>query len=189
LAKSEIKSPTGESALILKIIIGVAVVIVAILVFAATRPSTFYVQRSADIKAKPEKIFALINDFHNWDSWSPNDMADSTIKRTYTGPASGQGAISDWDSSGRAGKGHMEIMESVPPTKISVMVDFAKPIKAHNLNEFTLEPAGDSTRVTWSIKGTNFYPMKVMGIFMNMENMFGKHFHTGLNNLKTIAEK
>ncbi|HEY3768193.1 MAG TPA: hypothetical protein VGN44_05940 [Candidatus Angelobacter sp.] len=83
----------------------------------------------------------------------------------------------------------MEILESAPPTKISVMVDFAKPIKAHNLNEFALEPAGDSTRVTWSIKGTNFYPMKVMGIFMNMENMFGKHFDAGLNNLKTIAEK
>jgi carbon monoxide dehydrogenase subunit G len=104
-------------------------------------------------------------------------------------PQSGTGAISDWDSSGRGGKGHMEILESAPPTKISVMVDFAKPIKAHNLNEFALEPAGDSTRVTWSIKGTNFYPMKVMGIFMNMENMFGKHFDAGLNNLKTIAEK
>jgi carbon monoxide dehydrogenase subunit G len=175
--------------LILKIIIGVAVVIVAVLVFAATRPGSFYVQRSAVIKAKPEKIFALINDFHNWDSWSPNDMNDSSIKRTYSGPASGTGAISDWDSSGRGGKGHMEILESAPPTKISVMVDFAKPIKAHNLNEFALEPAGDSTRVTWSIKGTNFYPMKVMGIFMNMENMFGKHFDEGLNNLKTIAEK
>ncbi|HEY3768192.1 MAG TPA: SRPBCC family protein [Candidatus Angelobacter sp.] len=73
--------------MILKIIIGVAVVIVAVLVFAATRPGSFYVQRSAVIKAKPEKIFALINDFHNWDSWSPNDMNDSSIKRTYSGPA------------------------------------------------------------------------------------------------------
>ena len=56
----------------LKTIALVIVVIVAgILIFAATKPDTFRVERAATIKAPPEKIFPLINDFKRWDAWSP----------------------------------------------------------------------------------------------------------------------
>jgi hypothetical protein len=51
----------------LKIIaIVIVVAIAAVLGFATTRPDTFHVQREIDIKAPPEKVFALINDFHRW---------------------------------------------------------------------------------------------------------------------------
>ncbi|HYE36772.1 hypothetical protein [Methylocaldum sp.] len=49
----------------------VVVLIVAVLVYAATRPDTFRVQRTTSIKAPPEKIFPLINDLHDWGAWSP----------------------------------------------------------------------------------------------------------------------
>lgn len=39
------------------IVVIVAVVIAGILIFAATKPDTFRVQRAARIKAPPEKIF------------------------------------------------------------------------------------------------------------------------------------
>jgi len=32
---------------------------------------TFSVRREIDIKSPPENIFPLINDFHQWKSWSP----------------------------------------------------------------------------------------------------------------------
>ena len=44
------------------IVVVVLVVVAGILIYAATRPDSFRVQRSASIKAPPEKIFALIND-------------------------------------------------------------------------------------------------------------------------------
>src|SRR5277367_1178400 len=100
--------------MILKIIIVVAVVIAAVLIFAATRPGTIRVQRSIEINAPPEKIFALINDFHNWSLWAPQDKEDPTMKRTFSGSADGAGAVSDWTSKGRAGRGRMSITESVP---------------------------------------------------------------------------
>ena len=81
----------------------------------------------------------------------------------------------------------MSIIESVPSTKISIETDFTKPFVAHNLNEFVLEPAGSATRVTWTLPGTNLYLMKIMGTFVNMDRMMGKHFETGLNNLKTMG--
>jgi uncharacterized protein YndB with AHSA1/START domain len=174
---------------IVKVSIIVAVLVAAVLAFAATKPSTLRVQRTATIKAPPEKIFALINDFRNWPRWAPQDKEDPTMRRTYSGPANGLGAVSEWNSSGSAGRGRMSIVESIAPTKVSVSVDWVKPFSTHNVNDFTLEPAGDSTKVTWSLQGTNLFVMKVMSVFVNMDRVVGKHFESGLNNLKTLAEQ
>jgi hypothetical protein len=174
--------------MILRLAAGVAVLVGVVLVFAATRPSTFRVQRSIEIGAPPATVFALINDFHNWSRWAPQDKEDSSMQRTYSGAASGKGAISDWHSSGSAGIGRMSIRESLPTTRISVKTDFVKPFEAHNMNDFVLEPAGDGTKVIWTMNGTNLYLMKVMGIFVNIDRVMGKHFEAGLHNLKTLAE-
>jgi uncharacterized protein YndB with AHSA1/START domain len=133
---------------ILRIVLVAGVLIVALLAFAATRPDIFQVQRSITIQAPPEKIFALINDFHRWPAWAPQDKEDPTMSRTYSGPSLGEGAVSEWTSAGSAGKGRMAIAESVPPRKVSVRVDFEKPFAVHNVNEFILEQAGSSTKVT-----------------------------------------
>lgn len=174
--------------MIFKILLVIAIPVALILLFAATRPDTLRVQRWLSIDAPSEKIFALIDDFHNWNRWAPQDKEDSTMKRTYSGPASGAGAISEWQSSGSAGAGRMSIAESVRPTRIVIQTDFVKPFEAHNVNEFILEPAGAATRVTWTMQGSNLYLMKVMGVFVNMDRMMGKHFETGLCNLKAMAE-
>ncbi len=177
----------------LKIVMIVAIAIAAILalvvIVAATRPNTFRVQRSVTIDAAPEKIFPLIDDFHNWSGWAPQDKEDLSLKRTYSGAAFGTGAVSDWDSTGNAGKGRMSIIESAPSTRVVVKVDFVKPFVAHNLNEFILQPTpGPATKVTWTMQGSNLYVMKLMSIFVNMDRVMGKHFESGLNNLKKAAE-
>ena len=175
--------------MILKIAIAVGGLIAAILIFAATKPHTFYIQRSATIKAPREKIFALIDDFHNWSKWAPQDREDPTVKRTYCGPSSGQGAVSEWNGSGSAGRGRMVIAESLPLQRISIKVDFVKPFESHTVNEFTLEPAGSSTTIRWSMQCKNLYMMKIMSVFINMDRMMGKHFETGLRNLQSVAEQ
>jgi uncharacterized protein YndB with AHSA1/START domain len=173
----------------LKVALVVIILIAAVLIIAASRPDTFTIQRSRTIQAPPEKIFALIDDFYNWNQWAPQDREDSTMKRTFSGPESGTGAVSEWKSSGSAGSGKMMIAESTAPRKISVKVDFARPFEAHNVNEFTLERSGTSTTVTWSMQGTNLFIMKLMGVAVSMDRMVGKHFDSGLDNLKATAEK
>jgi len=61
--------------------------------------------------------------------------------------------------------------------------------KGHNIAEFTLEPQGDSTNVTWIMRGPAPFISKVIQVFVSMDSMVGKDFDTGLANLKTIAEK
>jgi uncharacterized protein YndB with AHSA1/START domain len=174
------------------IVIGVVVLIVGILVFAATRPDTFRVQRSVSINAPPEKIFSAINDFHSWVAWSPYEKVDPALKRTYRGAANGKGAVYEWEGNNKVGKGRMEITETSPPSRVTIKLDFIKPFEGHNIAEFTLDTKGDSanvTNVTWAMHGPLPYVAKVMHIFLNMDRMVGKDFATGLANLRTIAEK
>jgi uncharacterized protein YndB with AHSA1/START domain len=167
----------------------IVVVVAVILITASTRPGTLRIERSVVIQAPAGKIFPLINDFHNWSQWAPQDKEDPTTRRTYSGPASGVGAAAEWTSSGIAGSGRMSITESAPPSRVAITVDFVKPFAAHNVNVFTLEPEGSSTKVIWSMQGTNRYFMKVMSIFVNMDRMMGRHFENGLENLKAAAER
>ena len=170
------------------IAIVVVVLIAAILVYAATKPDEFRVQRATSVKAPAEKIFALIDDFHRWDSWSPWEKMDPAMKRTYSGAANGKGAVYAWQGNSKVGEGRMEIADTSPPSKVTIKLDFIKPIEGHNTAEFTLEPRGDSTNVTWSMYGPSPYIAKIMGIFVSMDKMIGKEFETGLANLKTVAE-
>jgi len=174
--------------MIKKILAGVAVLFVGILIYGALKPGDFRVQRTATIQAPPEKIFPLINDFHNWPSWSPWEKLDPNMKRTLTGPPSGQGAAYDWDGN-KAGKGRMEITESLPSSKVGIKLDFIKPMEGHNAVEFTLQPNGNSTNVIWEMSGPLSYPGKVMTIFVSMDKLIGKDFDAGLANMKAAAEK
>jgi carbon monoxide dehydrogenase subunit G len=171
--------------MILRIVIVVVLLIAAVLAFAATKPKTFHLERSIVIQAKPEKIFALINDLHKWE-WS-EDQSKAGVQRTFSGPEMGVGAESEW--SGSNGKGSMRITESLANSKVAVAVDFVKPFVAQNINVFTLEPSENSTKVTWDFTGTNVYVLKVMSIFVSMDRIMGKHFETGLENLKSAAER
>ena len=173
------------------IIIGIAVVVLvaAALIHAATRPDSFRIERAASIKASPEKIFAYINDLHQWVSWSPWEKIDPALKREYSGAASGKGAAYAWEGNSKVGAGRMEVMETVPSSKITIKLDFLKPFEGHNTAEFTLERKGDATTVTWAMYGPSPYLSKVMGLFFSMDGMIGGQFEQGLANLKSIAEK
>ena len=172
-----------------KIAIVVVVAIAAFLAFAATKPDTFQVQRSTVIKAPPDKIFALIQDFHRWGVWSPYEKRDPDMKRTYGGPESGKGSMYAWEGNSKVGAGRMEILDATAPSKVTIKLDFIKPFEGHNTAEFTMIPQSDATNVTWAMYGPNPYIAKVMQSVFNMDEMIGKDFADGLANLKTAAEK
>jgi hypothetical protein len=172
----------------IKIILIVVVLVAALLTYAATKPDTFHVQRSANIKAPLEKIFALIEDLHSWSGWSSWKKMDPAMKRTYSGSANGKGAVYAWEGNNKVGEGRMEITDTSPPSKVTIKLDFIKPFEGHNIAEFLLDPKGDSTNVTWAMHGPTPYMAKVMHVFFNMDKMIGKEFEAGLANLKTIAE-
>jgi carbon monoxide dehydrogenase subunit G len=175
---------------ILKIAAGSVVLLVAaVLAFAATRPDSFSVRRAASIQAPPEKIFPLINDFSRWSAWSPYEKKDPAMKRSFSGPAAGKGAVYAWEGNGDVGQGRMEIADAVAPSRVTLKLDFVKPFEAHNRVDFTLEPKGGATEVTWAMDGPMPFISKVVTLFVDMDRMVGGDFEAGLANLKAIAEK
>jgi hypothetical protein len=167
------------------LVIGIAVV----LILAAMKPDQFRVQRSAAIKAPADKIFPLIADFKAWTAWSPYENKDPAMKRTYSAVTSGKGATYAWDGNNNVGAGDMLITDAPAPSKVALDLNMTKPMTAHNKVEFMLTPAGDSTTVTWMMRGEAPYFAKIIHVFFNMDKMVGGDFETGLAKLKTAAEK
>src|ERR1700721_3528347 len=103
--------------MVVKILLGVLILVAAALLFAVTKPSTFHIEKSVTIQARPEKVYAMIADFHNWPQWAPQDREDPTMQRTYSGARTGAGAVSDWASKATAGAGRMTIVAATCPSK------------------------------------------------------------------------
>ena len=172
-----------------KILLVLLVLLVAFLAYAATKPDAFRIERSIAIKAPPEKVHSLIDDFHRWGSWSPYEKLDPTMNRSFSGPARGKGSVYEWNGNMQAGAGRMEILDSSPSSGVTIKLDFKKPLEGHDTAEFRLVPRGDSTTVTWGMRGPNPYISKVMDAVFNMDRMVGGQFEDGLANLKAAAEK
>ena len=163
--------------------------IVIILILAAMKPDQFRVQRTTAIKAPPEKIFPLINDFKAWPAWSPYETKDPDMKRTYGPMTAGKGATYAWDGNSNVGAGNILITDAPAPSRVALDLNMTRPMTAHNKVEFTLVPAGDTTTVTWAMRGDTPYFAKVIHVFFNMDKMVGGDFETGLAKLKAAAEK
>ncbi len=168
--------------------------IAGVLIFAATKPDTFAVQRSAAIAAPPDKLFALINDLRTFNTWNPYTKKDANIKLTYSGPAAGPGARFDFAGNKEAGTGSIEVLQASAATQVAMQLVMVEPFPVNNRIEFTLAPqsntsgAAPATQVTWAMRGDSPYFAKVMQVFFSMDKMVGKDFEAGLANLKTLAE-
>lgn len=170
------------------VLTALALLPVILLIYAATRPNTFRVERSISIKASAEKVFPLINELPQWENWSPWKKVDPALKRNYSGPASGKGAACEWFGNKEVGQGRMEVTDSTSPDKVLIKIDILVPFEAHNSVEFTIAAQGDGTLVSHAMSGPNPLFARFMGIFFNVDKMIGKKFEEGLTNLKQLAE-
>jgi len=165
-----------------------AAIVAGLLAIAALQPDRFQVQRSTSIKASADAIFPLINDLRTFNTWNPFDKKDPDTKGSYSGPPSGKGASYAFESS-KAGTGSLEIIDAAPPSKIAMRLTMIKPIAVDNRVEFTLEPQGENTRVTWAMDGQVPLVGKVLHLIFNMDKMVGGDFEAGLADLKALTEK
>ena len=173
------------------ILLILAVLAVALLAWASTRPDTFRMERSIRIAAPIVQVAAEIDDFHKWSTWSPWEHIDPTMTRKFSGADAGVGAIYEWDSQGKAGAGRMEITEMRAGAErglIAIRLEFFKPWKATNTAEFLMTPTDAGTDLNWAMFGPSPFMSRLMGVFINFDKMVGKDFEAGLAALKRNAE-
>jgi len=171
-----------------KILAALGLLLVVFIIIVALQPSDFRIVRSAQVSAPPEAVFPLVNDFHQWQSWSPWAKLDPAAKNSFEGPAIGVGSVFKWSGNNEVGEGSMTIAESKPSELIRMRLDFVKPMAGTSLTEFTFRPEGNATTVTWSMTGQNNFIARAMCLVMNMDKMVGGQFEKGLASIKTLAE-
>ncbi len=166
----------------------VAAVIAVLLIYAAFKADSFRLARSAMVAAPPDKVFALINDLRQFNTWNPFAKMDPGVVMAYDSTSAGVGGAYHWQGD-KSGAGRMQIVESVPSQRVTAKLDFSKPFEAHNRVDFTIEPQGGGSAVTWAMSGPMPYLNRLMTIFFDMDKTVGKDFEAGLANLKAMAEK
>ena len=174
-----------------KILIAIGILVVAVaglLLYASiTQPDTFRVQRAMTINAPHEKVYGILTDLHRGVEWSPFEKG-KTMKKTFSGPATGTGSALEWEGGSDIGAGKLTIAQATP-SKITLNLDMTKPMTANNIVEYDLTSKGDATNVTWSMHGPMNIFSKVMCTFTSMDKMVGGTMEEGLSNLNTLAEK
>jgi hypothetical protein len=166
----------------------VAVVVIAFAGVVAMQPSEFRITRTASMSASPTAVFAQVNDFHNWETWSPWAKLDPAAKNSFAGPPAGAGAIFTWAGNDNVGEGRMTLTESRPAELIRIKLEFVKPFADTSDAEFTFKAAGDQTEVMWSMFGRKNFLSKAFCLFINMDKMVGGEFEKGLANMKSVVE-
>jgi uncharacterized protein YndB with AHSA1/START domain len=173
--------------IIVAILVAAAAVVLAL---AAAKPDSFRVERSVDIDAAPENVFAYLDDPRRQAEWSPWEKKDPAMKKTYSGAPKGVGAAYEWEGNRKVGAGRLEIVEVAAPAKVVMDLSFLRPMRARHVAQYEVAPRGDGAcTVSWSIRGAMPLPSKVMSVFMDMDRMIGREFESGLADLKRLAEK
>lgn len=164
-------------------------VILAVLVWAATRPSDFRVERRLLVQAPPEKVYALIEDVRRWPDWVTMEMKDPTLQRRYFGPARGAGSGFDWSGRPESGQGRTTITEAVAPRRVVLQVWVREPHEDKQTVEVNLRPGAGGTEVHWATYGALSYFMRVTTAFTSMEAVMAPELDRSLANLKALAER
>ena len=171
-----------------KILISFSIILILCAVFVALQPAHYRVERTTSISAPAVVVFTQVNDFHNWEGWSPWAKLDPAMKQTYEGPAAGTGAIYTWVGNNKVGEGRMTLIESRPSDLIRIKLEFVKPFPSTCATEFEFKPKGNQTAVTWNMTGENNFMAKAFCLFMNMDKTVGGDFEKGLARMKSVVE-
>jgi hypothetical protein len=174
--------------MIKKILIGAAVAVALVLVVAGFQSDEMKVTRSAVMSAPPPAVFKVVNDFRQWDGWSPWSKLDPAMTKSLEGPPEGVGAVYRWSGNSQVGEGTSRIVESRPPEFVRIRLDMVRPMAGSNDVQFTFAPEGAGTRVTWAMQGKKPYLAKLIGMFVDCEKMCGDQFDQGLTSLKAMVE-
>lgn len=153
---------------------------------------------SKDISATKEivinkpagEVFNYIKYLKNQQNYSKWATLDPDIKNEFRGTDGQPGFVNHWAGNKKVGEGEQEITGVEEGKALHTDLRFIKPFKSFAKAKMAVEAIDTgSTKVTWGFESKMNYPMNIMKLFMNMSEMVGKDFSTGLANLKALMEK
>ena len=171
-----------------RLVLLLLVLLVVLVIVGYMLPKERELERSVVIDASPEQVFSLINDFREFNRWSPWAQIDPEgTQYEFSGPPAGTGAIMSWTSEHpNVGSGTQKILESVPFEKIRTELRFGG-FETPAFATFTLQATDEGTEVTWAFESEmDGLIGRYMGLML--DKWVGADYERGLALLKELTE-
>ncbi len=174
-----------------KLLSFVAVIIAIPLIAAIFIEKSYKVEREIIVSQPKMMVFNYIKKLKNQDDFSKWAQIDPNMEKSYRGTDGEVGFIAAWHSENPdVGTGEQEIIAIKAGERIDFELRFIKPFEANEPAFMTTTAiAENQTKVTWGFSGHMDYPMNIMFLFIDFEQMIGDDLQTGLDNLKVILDK
>lgn len=174
-----------------RILFVIVLLIAAFFIAALFVDGDYTVERSVVINQPKEVVFDYVVHLKNQDEYAVWNQEDPEMKKNYFGKDGSVGFISSWESANKnVGKGEQEIKRIVPNERVDSELRMFEPFESTDQVYMTTKSDGvNSTQLTWGIKGEMKYPMNMLMLLMNMEEMLGEQLQEGLNNAKENLDR
>ena len=150
-------------------------------------PQEVTVARSPELDAPAAQIFPHVNSPKATEAWSPWLSLDPAPQVTYNDIPEGVGATMEWSSEDPAvGAGKMELIESIPDSKVVSALDFGEMGLANA--SYDLGEADGKTIVTWGLTADMGAGPVGRWMGLMMDRWVGADYEKGLANLKPLVE-
>lgn len=147
--------------------------------------SPYIVSQSIEIDAPQEKVFELVQDFKNWNTWSPWYKYQKDAENNLQGLGTKVGDIISW-AGDLIGDGELEHQEINSPNSILQHVRFTKPFKSTASVKFFFTQSKGKTTVTWEMHGG--FPRLLFFMKKQIVAMISQDYKRGLIMLKSLVE-
>ena len=173
-----------------KALIVLAIIVALPFIIALFVKKEYAVVREISINKPKQEVFDYVKFLKNQDHYSKWASMDPEMIKTYEGTDGTVGFVSKWESKKKnVGKGEQEIKKITEGERIDFELRFLEPFQSTEPAYMTTEASAENqTTVKWGFNGHMAYPMNLMLLFMDMEEMIGDDLQTGLTNLKGVLE-
>lgn len=149
-------------------------------------PAEYRVERSIEIEASNDKVYAAIVDLRKWEQWGTWYRKDPNAVMTYDGPDRAIGMRVRWQSD-ILGRGSIEITSLQFNRQVIYTVDNPEHgILAHG--DLRLKPTETGTELTWISSGNVGINLIDRYQLLFFDEKLGSDIQVGLENIKTLVE-
>lgn len=150
-------------------------------------PGEARVERSVDVAAPPDKVYAIVSDLRRLPEWLPWLDLDPATAFSFEGAGQGPGQLMRWASNNpMVGSGTMTLIDAQPSVRIVTRSDYGDfGISSATMN---LVPQAGGTQVTWAFEA------QLPGVFdrwagLGIDASVGAEYEQALRKLKELVQR
>lgn len=166
-------------------------VLVVLLVSGLFINQKYQASASIIVERNASEVYDYVKFLENQKDYSSWAKMDPNMKIKTSGEDATIGCISYWESENKdIGKGEQEIVAMDLNNRIDYELRFMEPFKATDYAYIEFEAIDTThTQVIWGFDGEMVYPVNILRLFIDFENMITNDLQSSLDNLKEVLEQ